>query len=682
MINEKGKLNRLAAETSPYLLQHAANPVDWYPWGVEAFDKARRENKPVFLSIGYSACHWCHVMAHESFENEEIASALNEGFISIKVDREERPDIDHVYMQAVQTLTGTGGWPLNVFLTPEGRPFFGGTYFPVEAKYGMPGFGYVLETVSRAFAETRDDIEQHAGELQEALSANQSVMESGMSGTEVLDKAFEKMVADFDSSQGGFGSAPKFPEPMALEFLLRTWFRKKDKNALKMVEFTLTKMSAGGIYDQVGGGFHRYSTDNMWLVPHFEKMLYDNALLAKLYLYLYQATAKELYRDVLCQTLDYVLREMKSEEGGFSSTQDADSEGIEGKYYTWEKQDFDKTVGDREAGMMSDYYSVTDRGNFEGSNILYIKDANKAPEATVLSRARFALAVERSRRVKPDRDEKVIASWNGMMISSLSEAGAALERKDYIVAAEVCARFIRDKMVEDGMLVHTYKDGRRGEQGFLEDYACVVQGLIDLYSATFRGEWLDLAVRLADRVLDLFTGNSDGILYDTQTSGEKLFIGVRNLVDGAIPSGSSAAARSFLYLARLTGDDRYSKVVEPSILSIYSQMASYPRGFANWLCALDFYLSENLEIAVICGSDAGEAGLTKQAICRRYLPNKVIAASCPGIAPARLSPPMLQGKPSAGEKTSVYICSGNTCNEPVTGSNGLSVLLNKIGGVG
>lgn len=682
MSNEQRKLNRLATEASTYLQQHAANPIDWYPWGEEAFNRARKENKPIFLSIGYSACHWCHVMAHESFENEEIAAALNEGFVSIKVDREERPDIDHVYMQAVQALTGKGGWPLNVFLTPEGRPFFGGTYFPVEAKYGMPGFSYVLETVSQAFSQTRDDIEQHAGELQQALSSHQFVKESDMPGTEVLDKAFEKLAADFDGTWGGFGTAPKFPEPMALEFLMRTSFRRKDKNALRMVELTLSRMAAGGIYDQVGGGFHRYSTDNIWLVPHFEKMLYDNALLARLYLYLYQTTSKELYRDILCGTLDYVLHEMRSEEGGFFSTQDADSEGIEGKYYTWSKQDFDKAVGDRDAAVIGDYFSVTNEGNFEGRNLLYIKDINKIPDGTVLSRARAALAAERSKRVKPGRDEKVIASWNGMMISSLSEAGAVLEKTNYLVAAEACARFIKNRMMYDGLLSHIYKDGRRGEQGFLEDYACTVQGLLDLYSATFNGEWLDYAVSLADRMIDIFKGNGEGILNDTQAKGEKLFIDVRNLVDAAVPSGSSAAVRSLLYLFRLTGNDEYLKVAVPAITAMYSKMALYPRGFANWLCALDFYLAENLEIAVICGSDANEAGLVRQAIYKRYLPNRVMAASCLGSVPAQVRLPMLEGKPASGELTAVYICVNNTCGEPVTGSSSLSLALSKFGGTG
>ena len=679
---EKERLNRLAAESSPYLLQHAANPVDWYPWGEEAFSRARRENKPVFLSIGYSACHWCHVMAHESFENEEIAAALNEGFISIKVDREERPDIDHVYMQAVQALTGRGGWPLSVFLTPEGKPFFGGTYFPSEAKYGMPGFGYVLETVKNAFDGTRDDIEQHAMELQQALTAIQPEKSAGLPGTEVLDKALAKLAVDFDGAQGGFGSAPKFPEPMVLEFLARSYFRKKDRGMLRMLELTLEKMAAGGVYDQVGGGFHRYSTDNMWLVPHFEKMLYDNALLAKIYLILYQATGKALYRDIVCGTLDYVLREMRSEKGGFFSTQDADSEGVEGKYYTWSKADFDKSLGEKDAAVLGTYYSVTEKGNFEGNNILYIKDTNKAPDSKIIARAGGALAAARSRRIKPGRDEKVIASWNGMIISSLSEAGAALGKDEYVRAAEDCASFIVSGMMKDGRLLHSCKDSRKGGAGFLEDYAGVVHGLLDLYSVTFKGKWLDLAVSLAEGMLTLFKGPGDNLLYDAQVKGEKLFMDARNVVDSALPSGNSAAARALIYLSRLTGNDAYLKVIEPALTAMYGQMASYPRGFANWLNALDLYLSQNLEIAVICGSDVSEAGRMRQSIYKTYLPNRIIAATCQDEMPGKVKPAMLEGKQATGKKTSVYICVGNTCGEPLTDISSVTEQLKKIGGAG
>jgi uncharacterized protein YyaL (SSP411 family) len=666
MEKPQGKMNRLAAEASPYLLQHAGNPVDWYPWGEEAFANAKRLNKPVFLSIGYSACHWCHVMAHESFENAEIAAMLNENFVSIKVDREERPDIDHVYMQAVQALTGRGGWPLSVFLTPEGKPFFGGTYFPPQGKYGMPGFLYVLETVKEAFEGTRGDIEQHAAELQQALSAGQPAGEPHGIDASVLDKALKKISADFDGTHGGFGASPKFPEPMVLEFLLRTFNRNQDKKTLHMVEVTLEKMAGGGIYDQVGGGFHRYSTDNKWLVPHFEKMLYDNAQLAGLYLHMYQLSGETLHKDILCGTLDYLLKEMKSAEGGFFSTQDADSEGEEGKYYTWTKSEFDKAVGERDAAVMADYFSVTDRGNFEGRNIFYINTGSKVPDVKTFGNARTALAGERGKRVKPGMDRKIIASWNGLLLSSLSEAGAALGRIDYIEAAEECAGFIIKEMIVNGSLVHTYKDGRLSGDGFLEDYACMIQGLIDLYSATFNGRWLDQAVQLADRMLTVFKDGSDGLLYDTAGGGEKLFMRSRNLVDGATPSGSSSAARSLLHLFRLTDKEAYLKAVEPVLKTMQVQMASYPRGFANWLCALDLYLSPVMEVSVICGKDAGQAEAVKRALHTIYLPNKIIAASCDDYGRGKTVLPMLEGKIAAGNKTAVYICVDNTCGEPVT----------------
>jgi len=659
-------MNRLSGEASPYLLQHAENPVDWYPWCNEAFERAQRENKPIFLSIGYSACHWCHVMAHESFENADIASVMNEKFVNIKVDREERPDIDHVYMQAVQALTGQGGWPLSVFLTPAGNPFFGGTYFPPQGRQRMPGFSYVLETVIKAFAETREDIEQHALELQQALVSGQEEVSAGSIDIAVLDKAFNKMVVDFDGANGGFGTAPKFPEPMALEFLLRTFSRKRDRKILQMVELTLEKMAVGGIYDQVGGGFHRYSTDNMWLVPHFEKMLYDNALLAGLYLHLYQASGNSLYKDILCGTLDYLLHEMISEEGGFFSTQDADSEGEEGKYYVWKKTEFDKAVGKKNAGEIGVYFDVTDSGNFEGRNILHITGGGKVPDVKLLSDARAALTEERAKRVKPGIDEKIIASWNGLLLSSLSEAGAALGRIDYIQAAERCALFITGRMASNGNLAHAYKDGRRGGQGFLEDYACVIQGLLDLYSATFNGKWLDMAVQLADKMIAVFRDKADGLFYDTAGEGEKLFMRSRNIVDGAIPSGNSSAIRSLLYLFRLTGNHGYLKVVEPELKIMQVKMGSYPRGFANWLCALDLYFSQYLELSIICGKDENEADLVRNAVHSVYLPNKIIAANCTGGGRVQSDLAMLEGKKSAGDKTTVYICIDNTCGEPVT----------------
>lgn len=673
-----GKLNRLSTESSPYLLQHAGNPVDWYPWGSEAFARARNENKPVFLSVGYSSCHWCHVMAHECFEDTGIASIMNENFINIKVDREERPDVDHVYMQAVQALTGRGGWPMSIFLTPEGKPFFGGTYFPPQQRYGMPGFAYILQTVKRAFDETRGDIEQHALELQQALlSVNNQVSDGGIDAS-ILDKACEKIASEFDVVNGGFGDAPKFFEPMVMEFLLRVFNRKTDRKALEMVELTLRNMAGGGVYDQVGGGFHRYSTDNTWTVPHFEKMLYDNALLAGLYLKVYQITGNTLYKDVVCGTLDYMLHEMRSNEGGFFSTQDADSDGEEGKYYTWEKQTFDKVVGEKAAAIAGKYWGITEKGNFEGRNILYIIDKENAIESDMLAAIRAALAAQRSKRVKPGTDEKIIASWNGMLLSSLAESAVVFGRSDYMHAAEQCAGFIAERMVLKGNLMHVYKNGKCGAKGFLEDYACVIQGLLDLYSTTFDGRWLVLAIELADSMIALFVNKADGLFYDTPAEDKELFINARNLVDGTTPSGSSQAVRVLLYLSRLTGNNGYRKVVESSMTGMQNQMAAYPRGFANWLCALDMLMAQPMEVSVICGESQKKVDEIKKAIYSFYLPNKIVAADCPGRNHGQFKPEILAGKRRAGDETAVYLCLNNTCGEPVSEASLLSEKLSLL----
>jgi uncharacterized protein YyaL (SSP411 family) len=590
MENEKRGINRLAAESSPYLLQHSGNPVDWYPWCGEAFERAVKEDKPVFLSIGYSACHWCHVMAHESFEDSGTADYLNGNYISIKVDREERPDIDHVYMRAVEAMTGRGGWPLSVFLTPAGKPFFGGTYFPPQNSHGMPGFTYVLRTVKQAYNEKRLDIIQQADELQAMLSAPPGAEKDVIDGAVLLDHACRRLLEEFDNVNGGFGAAPKFPEPMALEFLLR--MQARNPSTSDMLELALDRMARGGIYDQVGGGFHRYSTDNVWRIPHFEKMLYDNAQLSSLYLHAFQASGRPQHKRIVCQTLDYLLGEMRSPEGAFYSSQDADSDGVEGKYYVWTRGEFEKVLGRGPAQQVGAYYGVTAEGNFEGSNVLTVAHNAGPLSGGLLDEARGKLREARRQRYGLTRDDKILASWNGLAISCLAESSVAFDRADYLQAAEKCAAFVTSAMCGSGALHHTYRDGRAGSMGYLEDYACVMRGLLDLGAVAPRAGYLDSAVSLADDMLSRFTDGSDGLLYDSAAGDKNIFMRSRNLVDGAVPSGNSAAVDALLRLHAVTGNKTYKGVAEKTLMRMRWQMAGFPRGSANWLLAMDYYLAK------------------------------------------------------------------------------------------
>ncbi|MHB8085107.1 MAG: thioredoxin domain-containing protein [Dehalococcoidia bacterium] len=677
MSNEDKKVNHLAGESSPYLLQHAKNPVDWYPWGDAAFSKARKEDKPIFLSIGYSSCHWCHVMAHESFEDEEIAGYLNDNFICIKVDREERPEIDHIYMQAVQALTGRGGWPLSVFLTPAGIPFFGGTYFPPENRHGMPGFSYVLKVMAQAYDQDKAEIEQHGVELQSALEQAPVQVAAEILTAKTLDNACEKFEKEFDSNNGGFGDAPKFPEATVLEFLMGSFARKRDRQILEMVELTLRKMAYGGLYDQLGGGFHRYSIDNQWRLPHFEKMLYDNAQLASIYLHAYQATHNELYKNIACETLDYLVRELRSKDGGFFSSQDADSEGMEGKFYTWTSDEINDVIGCEGAAKIGRYYGVTEAGNFEGRNVLYVTGHTDI-DKDLLTGAKAEMSKVRRQRVKPNTDDKIIASWNGLAIRGLCEAAATLERKDYLKAAESCADFIVDKMVLNGKLSHTYSGGKAAEQGYLEDYAQVILGLLDLQAVSFSTRYLSLALTLSATMVDEFLNKEDGLLYDTPNSGEKLFVRPRNLVDSPVSSGNSAAVRALLYISALTGDRSYKEIAENSLRSIAQQMESFPRGFANWLCALDFYLSEGLELVIAGKSQTLDSGKFVHAVYSEYLPNKVVCSYDPGSDAFDRRVELIRDRGMIQKKTTVYICQRNTCLAPITDIRELSLRLKNL----
>jgi uncharacterized protein len=669
--------NRLAFETSPYLLQHAGNPVDWYAWNEEALKRARTENKPIFLSIGYSACHWCHVMAHESFENKEIARYLNENFISIKVDREERPDLDHIYMQAVEAVTGGGGWPLTVFLTPDGKPFFGGTYFPPDDRQGMPGFMRVLTAVKDSYENRTTDVLQAVAQITEILKRESSPAASRQPlDGQALEMAYQSLQGCFDSENGGFGQAPKFPQPVTLEFLLRYHYRHPESEALRMAEVTLVKMASGGLYDQIGGGFHRYSTDELWLVPHFEKMLYDNALLARVYLHAFIITGNRIYRSITEATLDYVLREMTSPEGGFYSSQDADSEGGEGKYYVWTAAQIVEALGQRRAAAAASYFGVVPKGNFEGSNILHLTAGQEEPAD--VSQIRDLLLAERAKRVKPATDEKVLTSWNGMTLAALAEAAAVLDRDDYLQAAVKNARFLLSTM-SGGVLMHTRREGDVRVEGFLEDYAHLVEGLLVLHETTLQGEWLRKAISTAEAMVERFEDKDAGLLFDSGPGHEDLFVRPRNILDGATPCGNSAAAAALLKVAALTGNDRFRNLAEQSLRSVYDVVGRNPLGFGQWLSDLDLFFSGGIEIAVLGAREGEQTRSLLNVISRKWLPDKVLAGLDPTDVSAVSDLGVFEGRKMISGKPTVYVCRQSTCSKPVTDP---SLLAHQLGETG
>jgi hypothetical protein len=679
--------NRLAKETSPYLLQHAHNPVDWYPWGEEALERAKKEDKPILLSIGYSACHWCHVMERESFEDEAIAAQMNENFINIKVDREERPDLDAVYMEAVQMLTGSGGWPMTVFLTPEGRPFYGGTYFPPVDRMNMPGFPRLLQAISQSYQTNRGEIERVTTQLTEQMGRT-TQLEKGSSPltVEILHQAYSNLASNFDYQNGGFGTAPKFPQPMTPEFLLRYYHHGYNQRALEMVETTLEKMARGGMYDQIGGGFHRYSTDAFWLVPHFEKMLYDNALLARLYLHAYQLTRRELYRRITEETLDYVLREMTDPRGGFYSAQDADSEGEEGKFFIWTPQQIRDALGDEEGDIFGGFFGVTEAGNFEEANILNIprKASLFAAEqgialeqlVPIIQRGKQKLLEVREQRVHPLRDDKVLSSWNGLMLRSFAEAGVTLGRPDYLQAATNNASFLLEYLKPQGRLLRTYREGEAKLLGYLEDYAFVADGLVALYEATFEARWLMEAVKLADEMIELFWDEGVGGFYDTGKDHEALVVRPRDVFDNAQPCGGSVASEVLLKLAVITGNDDYAAKATAPLRTLHQLMARAPGGTGHWLAALDFYISVPKEIAIIGpGDDAGTRSLV-DTVFQRYLPNKVVVgamdSSFDRLRASGIESPLLEGREMVGGKPTAYVCQHYACQLPVTSPEDLA----------
>ncbi|MBC8289746.1 MAG: thioredoxin domain-containing protein, partial [Planctomycetes bacterium] len=605
--------NRLIDETSPYLLQHARNPVEWFPWGEEAIAKSRELDRPIFLSIGYSACHWCHVMEHESFEDSGIAAYMNEHFVCVKVDREERPDLDQIYMTSVQLMTGRGGWPMSVFLTPNLKPFYGGTYWPPRARMQMPGFFDILTSVQRAWVEKRDDVFAQSKHLTEAIGQHAGIRgEPTTLDEDILKGAMDDLLQAADRTNGGFGGAPKFPHPMDIRVLLRSWKRFGNQDALDVVTLTLDKMSRGGIYDHLGGGFHRYSTDGHWLAPHFEKMLYDNALLVPAYLEGFQATGNEDYLRVVRETLDYVLAEMTQPEGGFYATQDADSEGEEGKFFVWSEAEITELLGSDDARILGEAYDVSAHGNWEGKTILnrpkphdeVAKLLEMTPEdlEAILARCRKSLFEARAKRIAPGRDDKVLVSWNGLMISAMAQAGSVLAEEKYITAARSAVDFILSNMRdEDGRLLHSFKDGRARFNGYLDDYVCLIDGLIDLYQATFDESLITCAVELANRVFDQFGDETGGFFY-TSSDHEELITRSKDGQDNAVPSGNGMAAYALLRLARLTSDARIEDQAEQTLDAISGQMQRLAMASGQALLALDFWFGPSNELVLPGGS--------------------------------------------------------------------------------
>lgn len=678
--------NRLIHETSPYLRQHAHNPVDWFPWGEEALAKAQAEDKPIFLSIGYSACHWCHVMAHESFAHEATAALMNQLFVNIKVDREERPDLDAIYMDAVVSMTNAGGWPMSVFLAPDGRPFYGGTYFPPQPRYGMPSFQQVLQSVATAYHDRKQEVLVQADRLTQALQRMATLgAQSDELGSELLDEAVAHLDEAFDRDDGGFGTQPKFPQPMVLDFLMAYYQRTQNLDALYMAELTLEKMANGGIYDQLGGGFHRYSVDAIWLVPHFEKMLYDNSQLLRTYLHAWQLTGRPLYRRIVDETIDYVLREMTAPTGGFYSTQDADSEGEEGRFFVWTPAEIEQTLGAHEAAIFESYYNISERGNFEGQNILSAtRSAAHVAERfhttageveRIVAEGRRKLFARREMRSKPARDEKILTEWNGLMIHALAECGVVCGRADALHAALHGANFILANMSQaDGKLYRSYKDGQARFNAYLEDYAAFIRALIALYEATFELRWLGEASRLTQLMVAQFHDPVNGGFFQTGADHEQLVVRRKDFIDNALPSGNAMAAETLLRLSVLVGNEEYRRVANQILLTMKTTMTRQPAGFGRLLGALETLLSRRQEIALVGDPTSGETQALYQVVRKRYLPHTVVAAKRPGEASVL---PLLADRDVVNGKAAAYVCENYVCQLPVTSVAELTKLLDR-----
>ena len=670
--------NRLAKETSPYLLQHAGNPVDWHPWGPEALEKAKREDKPILLSIGYAACHWCHVMAHESFEDKETARLMNETFVNIKIDREERPDLDGIYMQAVQAMTGHGGWPMTMFLLPDGRPFFGGTYFPPDDRHGLPSFRRVLQSVADAYTKRREGVVESAEQLKQIYQNNLAgAPGSGTLSPQLLETAYRSLTQGYDARNGGFGTAPKFPATMVLDFLLRYWKRIGTSHALEMVATSFRKMARGGIYDQIGGGFARYAVDAIWLVPHFEKMLYDNALLTRLGAHLWQATGDEEVKRVTVETLEWLQREMTSPAGGFYSSLDADSEGHEGKFYIWDEDEIDSLLG-TDAAVFKAYYGVTAGGNFEGRNILFVpRDRVAVASQTgveehaldlILARARETLYESRARRVWPGRDEKILASWNGLMLRGVATAARILDRADFRLIAIQSADFLSREMVRQGRVMRSHKEGVTRISGFLEDHAAVALGFLAVYEMTFDEIWIDRAREIADAMTEWFWDDKAAAFFDTAKDAEQLITRPRDFTDNATPSGTSLAVELLLHLSELLQDDDYRRRAVLTMETLAEPMARVPTAFGHLLGCVDMEVNGAVEVAIVGDTESDGFKALERTVARKYVPSLVLAGGTGIGAKVKL----LDDRPLVERKSTAYVCRAYSCDAPVTEPDALS----------
>jgi uncharacterized protein len=659
--------NRLAAETSPYLLQHKDNPVDWFAWGDEALARAREQDRPLLVSVGYSACHWCHVMERESFEDPDIAAVMNERFVCVKVDREERPDVDAVCMEACQAMTGHGGWPLNTFLTPEQAPFYAGTYFPPESRHGLPSWRMVLEAIADAWDRRRDEVRAQGAKVQGSLEATTRLNPSDepITDAQMID-AVSGLRLSYDQAHGGFGRAPKFPQASTIELLLARGERE-------MSLATLRAMAQGGIYDQVGGGFSRYAVDATWTVPHFEKMLYDNALLARAYLHGWQVSRDDRLRRVCCETLDWALREMRGPEGGFFSALDADSEGVEGKFYVWTLTELRDVLGPSLAQAAIAYFGATEQGNFEGrANVL----EGRGPEPESLPEIRRALYAARSQRVRPGLDDKRLTSWNALMISALAQAGAALEREDYVQAAVACAEFVLSELRDsDGRLLRTWKDGEGRITAYLEDHAFLLEALITLYETTFQARWYREAVALAETIIDRFADSERRGFFTTAADHELGFARRKDLEDSPSPSGSSAAAFGLLRLALLSGQDEFERSAVGGLRLVYPIALRQPLAFGHLLQAVDFYLASVKEVAIVGPDPAPLLRVVRDA----YRPHIVLAGGPGGAAgdtsAATADVPLLEGRQAIDGRAAAYVCEHFVCQAPVTTADALTAAL-------
>jgi uncharacterized protein YyaL (SSP411 family) len=677
--------NRLSKETSPYLLQHADNPVDWYPWGAEALKKAKDEDKPIFLSIGYSACHWCHVMAHESFSDADIARKMNEGFVNIKVDREERPDIDAIYMKSMIQLIGHGGWPLSVFLTPDQEPYFGGTYYPMTPKYKRPGFPQILEQALDWY-NRKDNLNKRVGEILNNIQSSIEIESSSETPClQWIDQAVEILTERYDAEHGGFGQGMKFPETMVYSLLLRYWLRTGSDDHFQILDHSLTKMAEGGLYDQLGGGFHRYSTDRNWRVPHFEKMLYDNALLSKLFLEMYQVTGQKIYKNIPTETFAYIKREMTSPEGYFYSSQDADTNGKEGEFYSWSLREVLNIMGPKPAKIFARAYGLKTSGNFGGENVLYVNDPLETiadeedmPIAEVnhiVESGKKSLFYARQKRSRPGCDEKMITAWNGMMINALATAYLILRQEEYRDSAIKCAEFIWANMWKEGRLLRIYKDGVSKVDACLEDYAFLLESCNSLYEATFDSLWIDRAKQLADCLLADFYDDREGGFFMTGSSHEKLVARLKIVADEAIPSANAIAAQSLLKLASLTGYADYANKGESVIRAFSAKMERSPAAYTGLLSALDWQCQSPLEVVLAGPLDQPESEKLQHTVYQDYRPNKVVLWS--GEPDVQEKLPLAEGRSAVKGEPTAYVCQKQTCHPPVQSADALDRLLER-----